>query len=890
MTWPRIVATSSGKLRARLSIQGFQYEPVTSASMERTASDGRIRKMGLTLEGVVIPRRSNPIDVLPDVAATVFRIADIDGVWTEAFEKQPSYFSWLRTTLAAGGATVAVYDTTGSPGAGGRLHIDQETILIGSVDAGNDQFLGCTRAEWNTWDRTHYGENTEIRAVEVTDKPRTLMGRECRLYLYGDGDSVQGEGHLVWAGVVGAEPKLVDATMFELSVDNKARLLSQVLGEGLDAPMAPRGIYYHQGCLLRGEVTIRATGDHNDSSESYPFYVRGHFETQQEFCDEFTTQANAAISGEANAPTITAVPDGDEWRIEVTMAATARYASVGVESPVDGATLAFLWEAEGEDSVDVAVASQTYYMRWSGVGPPGVRMVPRGGFAAVESLADPGRRTGVTAADFPQTRKVFLDGGIAVSGFETVRIKWGDDNTEALYFVDAEDSTERSLVLRESFGATRVYQAHVYTPALMPSIRVTRVLVNGGTIADAIDAIIADGADESTRGGSPTLTTDDIDTTEFQAVISDLARGRPISSNRLIAIGAAVELGEIVKHELLIYGASLGFDETGRMSPWPIRVPVATDPAVVAVTMLRPPSAPWPTWQKNALGTLKAAVVRTGYQAYTDKHEGTTQIAQDVTVGSRNPIAASIEVKPLSVAHTPIAWDATTHRDVVAMMRPLLGWAGYPHAIVGFEASISAIDSVPGTLISFTTNALPNLETGKRGLANVEYAGMVLDNDVDLDRGRCMITAYVSLQGYVGYAPAAGFATADATDLGSNLWDLVVRGGDPEDVEAWALDTDNASDFWQAGDTVEAYTWNTGTPAAVTGTVTAVTNAAAAGGTYTGTIRVQFGGVYTPASLNVLRFQGAAAATSHMDDFAYFADVTRRIAFSSAIRARSFAP
>src|SRR5688500_18284620 len=110
MTWGRIKLTGKGKLRARLSIAGLQHEPVTSASMETTAADGRIRRRGLLLEGAVVSRRSNPIDVLPELAATTFKIRDFRGVWTEAFEKQPTYSAWLRTDLTSSGATVAVTD------------------------------------------------------------------------------------------------------------------------------------------------------------------------------------------------------------------------------------------------------------------------------------------------------------------------------------------------------------------------------------------------------------------------------------------------------------------------------------------------------------------------------------------------------------------------------------------------------------------------------------------------------------------------------------------------------------------------------------------------------------------------------------------------------------
>ena len=108
MTFARVYGTGSGALRFRLSIEGWPYEFVTSSSMEATAADGRVRVVGLSVEGAKISQRADLVRSTLEAQGMSVKIADVAIKATLAFSLQPAYTTWLASVAAASASTLEI--------------------------------------------------------------------------------------------------------------------------------------------------------------------------------------------------------------------------------------------------------------------------------------------------------------------------------------------------------------------------------------------------------------------------------------------------------------------------------------------------------------------------------------------------------------------------------------------------------------------------------------------------------------------------------------------------------------------------------------------------------------------------------------------------------------
>lgn len=890
MSWSRIKATGAGKLRLRLAISGFAHAAVSDSGMVAdNATDGRTWRAGLKSEAVIISERCSPIEVVPRSSSVSFEIVDVAGYWTSVFAREPSKVTWLSADLATAATTANVASETGWA-ANDYAYIGLEAIKVGGTAAG--QLTSLTRAQFNSTAITHYAESAtaELRSTEITDRPRTLIGRDALLYAYGEGDSATGAGTLIWRGIISQDPEL-NGTTWTLEADSTVRLLGQTLGEGLKERIPARGIRYTPYAPIRVTLVGRnaayheTSGVENRAEVSIGRPTPVHYETQEEFCDALADALNSAVSGWTNVPTFRVFPNGSEWDIWIQTAATARYVNVHVESALDGETRRDYWRTEdgepiGEHSGAAVAAATLYRVHWRDndhavVNTP--RMVPRGTVGPVRAEYE-GYPPTVDAV----SRRVYLGGGeVSLTGVEVVHAEWPEWDREhrnlrnPVTYIDAVDTSDRFITLTAS-------TPHAWSGD-PPMFKITREIVRAGHLGNVVDTLITDAKVESARGGAPYVTADHLG--DFSTPVSAAARGRPLILERNYTIGSAVELKDLLVGELRLAGLWLGFDSAGALRPLTFEVPVATDPDLTDITPLRTPR---PTWQYNKFGTIGGARLELGYDPHEDKWAGPIFNIRDVTSLSRNPLGAIVDVKPRSTygwrdSTTSYGWrDATTFSEAAELMAPLLGAFGYPYQIVTLDVPLTAFDVLLGSGVRFDSPYLPDVTTGTRGVTDA--VGLVVGRTINLRAGRITLELYVWNGAVRGYAPAVGIT--GQTNVSGNTWDLTVAFSDPDGTSTWH-DGDVPSDHFAASDAVEVYRWNTASSiGTLTGSVVSVTDPS--------TIRVTFTGAWTPGGAGteewVLRYQAAAAADASMQKYAYWAAATRRIAFSTAAPARVFGP
>lgn len=876
MSWDRIKATGRGKFSWRVVIAGCKYQFVSSKAMEKTLSDGRERIACIPRgRDLAIDQIGSPLHVLPEQSGVSIMLAETrDWKLTEQFYKRPTYSSWLSEDTTSSSAGIGVLDT-GSVVADDILHIGMEAFKVGSVVDPPPSFGGCTRGVWDTDAWAHYSEDGEdtIR-VEVTDWPRAMTGRQVFVYAYGEGDLLSGDGTLIWSGKVADEPELQDdGVHWQLNVDNTARVLGQVIGENLEAPIAPRGVRYHPGCQLEVRIIERSGTDVVDgSSDSVRFIIGAEsgtfgtsadsfYESQDEFCESLSDVIDTALgtAGFASSPTIRAVPDENGWHFEVTIdGTTPRYIVIAASSPVDGDTNPAWVVDAANDVVETVIGGEVVYVPWSTDGVAGARTVPRGMLGPANSAYL--RNAGST--------KLYLGAGISASDIGSLRFEFPADGSlpEAsviLPLTDANDSEQSATIA--GWGSD---PGRRYTAELLPELKPARVYVASGHVGDFVDALVTDAVSEMYRGNAPAVTSNDFNTSEWISRIGDMAT-RPAVSSRFFANGGEVELGDAIKHECRLVSAWIGFDSQGRMVPIETRTPVLTDPDVTEVEILRRPR---PRQKKYGVGSAKGAIVKTGYQPTEDEWAGITHIIKDATALSRNPFAAMMEVEPRSRWHGGVRLDgspvdATRRRDIIESVEPIISMLGLPYAIVTFDTSLKAMDVLLGDGVKFTPSGheLPNPD-GTRD--PVEHVGMVVARTIDFQRARIQLKVFVAQQDYSGYAPA--FGVTGQTNVSGNTWDLTCVIADPHltgGSTEWGRSTDSISDFISAGDEMQLYEWGVASPTVVDASVLSVSGST-----------VQVSASWTPGSSKwVLRNGASANLTSAQRRYARWANESGRL-------------
>ena len=882
MTWARVLATGSGKLRWRVAFEGWPYGFVTDAAMERTTA-GVEYVVGLEGSSIVIEESVDLAYATLDVAGMSLRIVDVDLNATRAFSTKPTKRAWLTTDIPSTGSplTMVVTSTEGWA-TSDYVHIDTEAFDVTVVVDGTQ--LTATRAAMNSIAQKHFANDGDLlRSAVATDRPQTLEGRRAWIYAYGEGDSATGDGTQVWVGVCASDARLEDGTTWEVSIDPITRLWKTDLGHDLENPVSPRGITYNHTAPLRIAAIEHSSTTYASATSSTAFAevgvpTLGFYENQTAFLAALNSDLATMDATWTAGNTIRAVEDEDGgWRLVVSLGATPRYFTVLGGSPIDGQTDSFLWDATG--SRILTVATGAYNVRWDpGSGPPGARQVPRGMVGPAPSWWTSGHLAG-------ELRRVYLGGDIAVgTSLDGAAIRWGDDGTEQTYSIaDADvDATNRYVQL-EQVGIVSSPQWHIWTPALLPEIKFARSYVSAGDVSDLRDALVTTGPDTANKGGGPLLSAT-YDHASWTAVAAEAAAAslRPaFLVNRRYYYTQPVSLEEVFTHEFRLLGVYPCLTASGLIQIR--RLALSTPDDVASATIDGSDvlvDGGWPGWERGPLGSINTVSFAPRWSPMSDKFDGSPITIIDASAYGMTRQPRVLPIKPKSQCIATLGGStagivvSAPYEAIAAQASVVLGIFGSPYAVGRVDVPFSLFAVLCGQTVTLTNAQLPDW-AGARGLTSVQ--ALVIGRRWSVEEGGGTLTLLLHGLDIAGYAPTAR-VTAQANVAG-NQWDLTIGA-------AWYMPTGSVlSDFWAAGDLVQIQRWDSATLSTLTGTVDSVTDAGP-------TLRVTFTGAWTPSTFTWdLMFRDAnTSLQAGQKTYAFVADTAARIQFTTTQAARQYAP
>lgn len=813
MTWATTLTSGSGELAYRLEIERWPESWVTHQSMVNTGAAPQ-RLAGLKISGQKLKCVANPASNELDVSGFQAEIVDLNGEASESFRTWASARTWLTTGITAAATTMSVRSTS-TFASSGTLWVDSEAIKYTGVSGGNT-FTGLTRGHLSSLAQSHYTASVgRPRFPEVTNRPVSMAGCRCKLYVYGQNDDPQGSGTVIWQGVVTRHPTFSGAS-WNISVDPITTVLDRTVAADLAEPTLPRGIYYTAAMAFSFGVFRYDTGDSVQFSFPTTTSDRAFFENNADFAtyvnERLATEIGAAWPG--NEIQVLIVPDGDtSWHVEATTDGTAITINAGSsgesalvpENYID--PLFPAWPVDGSGATinpTLDWTADTVYRWYPGPGSrDGAGSVPRAAFGKGSSYSD-------LDTTFPPGR-IYIGPGAALNAdIDALALVWPDSDSPVYPTISAISAADGYIdtdvdILRSSGFLADVSAPLTFTAANLPELRFGRMWVKTGSVWSAIEAITAAVPVGLNAGAIPDVRAADFDTTAW-SVLNDDSQPRIVRARTFTSFSES-SLLDIIRPELTAAGYFLGISATGTITIAKLR-PVVTGGtnAWPDATILTGRSIP--SYEVDAYGHVSVLRYKRGYDPIEDEHTLSDVVVWDVGALSRNPAARTMAIEPRSV---PANGVAETWAEVVETTARLFSVLSQPYARIQTSVPLTMFtSSVVGSAIKLTTDQLlPNAFTGARGVTDL--ACLVTGRDIDLSRGEIALRLLSVVSNASGYAPQQ--LISSATNVSGNTWDLDLEPTGYIDPGV------HAQDVWVVGDEVSIASWDSTSTSTVAGNV-----------------------------------------------------------------------
>ena len=883
MTLARIDETGSGKLECRMVIEGASAQFCTSAAMEQTLADGRVILNGLDIVSVRPQVRGDLID--GDISEGTFevRILDLGAVFasgssqggrvTEELYKTPTLTTYLTQDLEVGATTANVSSTSGWPSSG-RFHLGREVISYSGTNA--TQFTGLTRGEWFTVDQKHFtGDGSRIAYPRLTDRLERFEGRRVWFYFYGEGDDPLSSGTLRWRGVLSKGGSFRrGAWTFEVS--NLAWLLSQKIGRDLE-PVPISGIYYPAGasCTIElGECAGASLVRKNATQSDATVYVNGHFETEDAFCAELTTQLQAAIAG-WGLPADTqlyAEPDPDSgWRL-VYVAGTASPQYIRIErlewndqtvfSPQDHVLNsshengAVYWQSDVNGfSVSTVEGGQRYQIAVEASFPRSMFGTP---LTSLFNDTDADAHIGASANP---PFDVYVGGITAITSGMYAILPTPDDAEGESQWAPVFSFDAATRRIRFDFvgdGSIAFLDGSTELELARSLLGVSGASAQGSTIGVLQFNLVNESPSLANIGAMPLFFPGDFAPNWIPKVNTAIGDG-VLGTDRIIIQTEALELREVLIPELRMLGLTLALDAVGRLDVEPLRLGIGTDEAAASIDESRMPG-PFPQIDIGLGGSVRSVIFRQGYDWTEDEYRARPIEIVSATTGAET--AGAIEVAPKSASAASrrgAAQPEITLEDAQRAASPVLGMFSTRYSEITTRVPLILWESI--AMMSTVLITSPYLPAADGSLGLVAKPGIVTGWKWFPGEGGGEVTLLVHDLRLAGYVPS--FPVASQVNDSGNRWTFTVTTADYTDRSA------GAAAWFVADDLVELVQYDTASPTRQTGTVVSSTAT---------TVTVDFASTFTPGADEwTLAYRQSAEVTSRQFQHVWIAEGNRQL-------------
>lgn len=881
-TWQRIKEIGSGTVDYRLEIEGWPHEWVTNPRITHAGNAaGRTVYAGLQYAGLAIKEMSDIRTGWPNVDRMTVTIVPTDiAESTMMFTRDPVRVGYLDESLEPGLGPGFATSWSTKPGTlpAGVYHMGTEAVL-------HDGDNLITRGHWHTGAQAHSifdvdGE-TE-KSAPVYSWPPTMDGRRCYLYAYGAGDSVSGDGTIIWRGIVARPPRMnSDGVSWTIALDPITKVFDQNVGGSSDiSSYRVRGIYHSRHCAWKAYITTDST---SLVTAIGPIEVRGFFSGQSELLNAINAEIATALVGAtgdaAHIESITFGYFGSRPYFNVKLDLPGYEFPIGmlVMDALDGT----MWwgsfadphpngEAENaiSGSINLYVGDDegrfTVWFAPDRVGEfplPSARCIIGEPVVEERTAQDDRMRQFIatyTGGDLSNTypsNRVYLD---SVAGLATGNVlALVDDETATATYLEV-GSIDTDALWIEVFPLNASGDKTLFVSDQTPLFPVG----NFGTSTNWSGFMneIIDQAPAANLGRVPYITAEDVDNTLWPLLWSTYSFNSYWTQRNYRFLFPA-KVSEVLAPELIVTGYMARLNQDGKIDV--CRLPIATPNATPLYTiddneMLLPAEGffgRFPTWESQSSGLVNIVKLRLGFNPVTDEHDE----LRDVTVRNVTSIAehksGNRAMQEISIRSTQADGfsDSKTPPEFAITVAPYLGSLSVDYAIVTVTVPFTLFEVLCGDLVEITSEYIPD-GRGNRGVTRKKAICVGREWNLDPKSNQMgTLTFWLPRDGgtRAGYAPT-GRITGQSNTSG-NIWVLTFSTGNARNVDWFESDNGDVVKHFAVDDTIQIVQRDTLTPIIRYGVITAIPAS--------NQITVNLGSSWTPGASNwYLRFWGNANA------------------------------
>lgn len=864
MTISRVKATGKGTIHARLVIEGYDVSFVSSKRMELVETGGRRRVAGLVLDGLVLGARGDLIRSKVVADPVTFRVVDLDrgsgrfGEATRRLLREPTVRAFLSSSISRVATTIGLVDVTGLPSSG-LVYIGTETIRYTGI-SGN-QLTGCTRGVWS-WPQAHFvADGFGREDAQVTDAPLGVEGRRCFLYVYGEGDSPTGPGHLFWRGVCSSDVAWRDGEI-AIQADPITRILDQHVSSSAGQQVSIRGIFYSRASAFGVEVFVPSI------ATTVVAKLHGFFASQADFCDAVNAQVSATLSAHSislggGSIVLSPTPEGFDLRYTTGATPVVAYCRVFSQIDVEAGSAPInddspWWHIHGGNWRSTTSVFPIYWGSTTWV-PTSMTTYYQSFFSPVPRASLVGRRLGwssdTSPSDAPrtQTHALYFGDLIVPSIGDYVGIKKRGE-THWIRCNDP-DTTLRMATIERDYR-------------LFPWSRI--VFARGSPVQSVLgylDDLRMTSADTANAGATPIIHLGEVD---WSSDVEDYVNDQELVRARMfLVVDGKVTLAELVTPEFQAAGLYCRLSTTGSLE---IKRLSAGEFIGEAQFVIDRSAAYVPELERSSRGVVSAVTYKYAYNPEDDSwlHSITYR---DVQTTSAIRTARSIEVAQRSLLGFGDPTGESMEDEAIARhyrssMRDIavriLSLFGQPYRTLRFSLDARYMDARIGDRVDITTPFLPDSD-GSTPLASKR--GVVVGHSIDLSTGEVELDVLVLSTTPSGYAPA--FPITSSSHVTGTTYDVTV-------TIASYTDAPTVAEWFAPGDLIRVCRLDN-KAASISGSVVSVISPTV--------VRVNLGSSWTPGAHEwSLR---TAPSTSLVDGvglgkWCFQGNTSRRLVFSTS--------
>lgn len=828
MSWENIINTGAGEIEFRVKVAGLTREFVTNSLMEKDVRIGdRIvlrRRNGLVREGFTISEEAILPENKVELQGNSFKIVDVNQQATLAFHNRASKQAYLLEDIDETGTLVRI--NTSNWSVGEYLWIGSECMRVTVAPTAwflGGFFVGVARAQLGTIAVAHPIQNQfgiEILPF-VQNVPFGIENRRVWLYAYGKGDNLQGDGTLIWKGVVTEEASfngmdwsfeagpLTEILETQFGVDSE-----NIRFRGIDLTGAPNIYPMFQITLTR---MTGATFGTSIAADAQIIVENEFFESREALLAAINDRITASPAGSwPEEPRIAIVnnrlavqfstPSGGDPRMIQLRARLFRRAP-GSQTELDPGKAGGFFS----DGTGFAYTPPRRNLTTSTFSDPVTSVVPNANYTIFFREQMP-RQFAVCLAG---RKRVYLDGAINSIWFADA-VSLVDDSDEALQSSIFENYLDASRSLEILIGSGPLYFVNndhklLFTRNYQP------------TLPTFIAGLIQDSKRFASQGILPVLYDDDFDLADIRRVFSSLSLNQAVRYRNFQIGKPGPTIMEFLQAEFRLVGVYPVLTPDGSITIRPLRTITANERKkhyLTADNIITDRS--FPVISTNKYGIWNSMNIQPEYNILTEEHSGpklTVNIVDSIAQNAGK--LKSIDVLPFSSRKgLPGGFNETTYlENIVSIADRQCRLVAYKYDVISVEVPMTLFSSSLGDPVSVRSKQLPSTfstqQNNFRGQS--EFSGFITRREFDLDTGFGTLDIFVTAESLpagslVVELPApitviAPTVVPQTASVSGVFMDVVVDfgGGLLPDLSDYA-------NLFRPGDTVEFREWDSDTP------------------------------------------------------------------------------